>query len=169
MRARASSVGFTLVETALALLVASMALLAVASLLPWSMKTGRDAANDTRVAMFAEEAVSAILAMAEVRAWDSLENDIPQVDAPCYIFLDSNEISLEPDNQLHVNRYIHLAGSGGGGIPEYSLRYKLDVDDHPDHPDHVKYVRIEVWGGEFGPTDPEDAHVFYTEIYKTGN
>lgn len=165
--------GFTLVEIALALLVASIGLMGLFSLFPAGVQMNRDAINETRAGMFAEQVLNGIRAQASVQRWDLVNNNIKLPPPSPHIWDNPDDLYIMPKEDFLPPLQYTTAGSlGGGGEPyvDFSIRYRLRILDlqEPDDPQakRRKGVWLYVAPGEYGATS--NAYVFYTEIYNYG-
>lgn len=159
--------GFTLVEIALAILVVSVGLLAVYGLFPSGFRTGRQAIDDTRAAMFAQEVFNGLKAKAAYTQFDSIDTIV--LPSPTYVPGDPNATFWRVEgsgaydlrvqdtgNDFELNKYMRR----GADEDSFAMRYRLDI--FPIGSTRMG-AALEVWPGEEGPTN--DIRVFYTEMY----
>jgi len=173
MKRHATS-GFTLVEIALALLVTSIGLMGMFSLLPAGVQMNRDAINETRAAMFAEQVLNGIRAQASIQRWDIVNNNIRLPPPSPHIWANPNDLYVQPwegtDPKPLKFQTAGALGGGGESYVDYTIRYWLRILDlnEPDDPTakRRKGVWLRVLPGEYGATS--NAYTFYTEIYNYG-
>jgi type II secretory pathway pseudopilin PulG len=184
---QARATGFTLVETALGLLVVAIGMMALLGLFPTGFETGRRVTDETVAAQFAGQVFATLRA-------DAGDTNI----VTTFCNLGSIVLMGPPNSSLWLNhatmgvtastapagtpggtvRYRY--NDGGGGIEEYVLRYRLVVADRvawyayasgaAPGPAYArgKSAKLYVWPGEFGPTTTNNAIAFYTELYNGG-
>ncbi len=151
--------GFSLVEVSLALLVVAVGMTAVMALFPTGMETNRRAMGDTREALFAEEVISSYIAAAEVMPFDDLNDyGMPMAGLGRLFAYDGamQKYTFEPNAGRKT-----LVYKDKDLLVRYALRYDLTIEDMGPN---VKFIRLEVWDGEYGPL--EESTVFYTEVYR---
>lgn len=162
---RKRRVGFTLVEIALALLVVSVGAMAILGLFPAGLEANQRAIGETRAALFAEDVLNSYRAASRRIPWQDLDSySAPAVAATMWSSPDDLAIRVNTpgDNTVHVNVYALFDDES---IVEFAVRYRLRMEDvSPD----IKQLRLEVWPGEFGQDDPDEAMVFLTELYHSG-
>jgi type II secretory pathway pseudopilin PulG len=159
-----SESGFTLVEIALAILVASIGLLAVFSLFPAGLKLNKEAIDETQAAMFAEEVFSGFKAQAAITDWDELDDIVIRPRSPdMWAYTQQQEIEANEGWQTATYRPSGFAGDAVDFAVRYNLRVAQRVDADGSRP--RAYAVLEVLAGEFGPTN--NPIRFYTEILNT--
>jgi type II secretory pathway pseudopilin PulG len=150
--------GFTLIEIALALMVASMGLLVIMGLFVDGLATQQTTVDETQSALFAEEVLHSVRALAPER-WNGLSTIM--LPAPAGDLWKPGEPErVTADGKINTLRYVY---DGEEDVQDFALRYKLEIDDVPNS--NRKRVRLEVWGGEFG--DLDRSRVYYTEVFNT--
>ena len=155
--------GFSLVEVALALLVASVGLMSVMSLFPVGMDASKKAIDESQCALFAEEIINGFRAQSELAAVKWSDLDTLELER-C-----TKHIWEEPDKKFQVGGspgYIEYQYSGSD-IVEYAIKYQISVGKGPK--DGTKYIRLRLWNGKYTDITKVPAMVFYTELYDTGN
>ena len=175
--------GFTLIETVLGLLVASVGLTAVMALIPYAMGQGKRSGDDTYAAFLADAAFASFRTASESRkiSWDGLSSYA--AIAPVTIsggqdlfWKNSAALALAADGALHTQLFVAASTDGkwdGATWPlpasweqyDHGLRYRLTVRDQSVR---RKSLTLEVWPGEYGPVASTNAQVFYTEIFNHG-
>lgn len=152
-RRRNGSVGFTLVEVALALMVIAIGLMAVFGTFTTGLDADKLAFDDTMAAIFAEDVFSALLSIVVTTRWDRIDKiEIPPAATDQWRFVSS--LIVRPTDQWRTNSYFFDGAKRGfpeSTIAEYSMRYKLIIDDIQGMP--LAYARLEVLPGAYGPTD----------------
>lgn len=146
-----SSAGFTLVEIALALLVVSIGMMGILALLPAGLQSGKDAADDSRIALMAEGVLDD-LRMEMDRQWSD--------SASGYVY------SYGGFTDIQLNRLVTLNEVEGAGNPRPFCRCYLKVSNVV--PGRMLEAKLSVWPGYRGdpPTTSgtERKLVFYTRI-----
>ncbi len=188
--------GFTLVETALAMLVAAVGLTAVIALMPAAMDQGKKAADETYAAFFADTvfnsyhvAVATVITNVAspsadrnyVVRWSNLENykTIPPVTVGGrdMFWKDSADMAVIADGNMRTQLFV--AASTKEKFPSGSLQ---DIGDQYDHAFRYRLtmtdvsvsnvvtrrrlLALEVWPGEYGSTN--NPYRFATEIFQYG-
>lgn len=154
--------GFSLVEVALALLVAAVGLLSVMSLFPVGLDSSKKAIDEAQCALFADEIFSGIRAKMNMRTtpWSAI--DTVEVGAPAPdMWLNGDTIRFRA-NASGTNVYAYRYESA---MVDYAVRYVMTVGDGPRA--NTKYLRLTLWNGEYGSTT--NPLVFYTELFDTGH
>ncbi|MCZ7592197.1 MAG: hypothetical protein M5U15_08590 [Kiritimatiellae bacterium] len=165
--------GFSLVETALAMLVAAVGLTAVIALMPAAMDQQKKAADETHAAIFADTVFNSYLAALYSTnvTWAELKNY--KTIAPNSIsggqdvmWKDSNKMSVIADDRIHTQLFIAAVGSKG--IYDHALRYKLAMEDIVTNGvlTRRRSLSLEVWPGEYGATN--NGYRFATELFNHG-
>ena len=149
--------GFTLVEIALAMMVATMGLLVVMGLFVDGLATQQVTVDDTQTALFAEDVLQSYRALAS-EDWNGVDS-VPLPPVAWDLWDMSKTDPVRVSNLIQTNRYVVR----GSEVEEFAVRYKLDVEDIANS--NRKRVRLEVWNGEVGSLD--DSRVFYTELFNT--
>lgn len=152
--------GFSLVEVALALLVAAIGLMSIMALFPVGLDASRRAVDEAQCALFADEIFNGIRAKMSLTntVWediDSIEIGLPAPD----MWKNADTIKVRA-NRSGTNVYEYRYESG---MVDFAVRYIMSVGDAPAQ--GVKYMRLTLWNGERGGTT--NPMVFYTEIYDT--
>ncbi len=157
--------GFTLVEIALALLVVSVGMMAVLGLFPAGLDANRRAIEETRAAIFADDVLNSYRAASRAMPWNQLANyNAPGVATNMWYASDNLRIQVDSPGSLNVHTNVY-ALFDDESIIEYAVRYRLVMNDETPS---LKSFRLEIWPGQFGRADPEDAMVFKTELYHSG-
>lgn len=163
MRIARPNTGFTLVEIALSLLVLSVGLLAMFGLMPAGLKTNKQAIDDTVATMFAQEAMNGFKAIADVTPWDEIMNIQVEARSPQKWAMTSQQ-EIRPNQ----NEDWQIASYRPASMPDaedFSVRYRLWVNDYPGQITKRKTILLEVMAGEFGPTNALVR--FYSELYNS--
>ena len=158
------SSGFTLVEVALALMVASVGLLGIFSLFPTGVKMNKTAVDETQAAMFAEQVLNGIKAQASITPWNAVRNmTLPPPTPDVWENPSQLEVS-DTGTSYETLRYETMGSLVGGTTPyiDFGVRYRLEILDVDDY---RKVVRLYVRPGEYGSNKD---YVFYTELYNHG-
>jgi len=152
--------GFSLVEVSLAILVVAVGILSAMALSPPGLDATREAVEDTHTALFAEEVLNGYRSLAEVLQNWTLLDTWPLVGPGEGIWENYDDLTVIPDNTIRANVYQRI----NSDIVEYAVRYRLRIASLPATNNDIKFVRLEVWNGEFG--SDADPTVYYTEIYR---
>jgi len=159
--------GFSLVEIALALLVASIGLMAVMGMFPMGMESGKKAIDEAQCALFAEEIFNGFRArMGSTNVtWQDLDDLVLGAPAPD-MWDNGGQIRFQA-NSSGTNVYQYKYENT---LLDYAVRYVMSVDEARDMGGNVvpgvKYLRLTLWNGEYGSAS--NRLVFYTEMYDTG-
>ena len=180
---RVSRGGFTLVETALAMLVAGIGLTAVMALLPTAMDQGKKASDETYAAFFADvvfASFNAALHSPQI-SWSALNTytTIPPVtiSTPQHgtdvFWKDSRAMAVRADGLIRTQRFVAASTSGKWGsgmiLPgtweqyDHSFRYRLTARDNSTR---RRQLTLEVWPTEYGVLT--NAYLFATELFNNG-
>jgi len=170
MKSRTSK-GFTLVEIALALLVASIGLVGLFSLFPAGVQMNKMAIDETQAAMFADQILNGVRAQASTQRWDQIKSNIDLPPVTPHIWENSETLRVRPTDAYETLRFTTegaLSGQSGGYL-DFSIRYRLQIQDVQESDGTLgrrKIIRLYLVPGEYGPvTSP---YLFYTEIYNHG-
>ena len=163
------SSGFTLVEIALALLVASVGLLGLMALFPAGVQMNKTALDETQAALFADQIMNGVRAQTSVVPWNQVKTAVDLPPPTPDVWEDANKLRVRVtggnENNFETLRY-STAGALGGATASYQdfgVRYRLEIDQIPNS---LRYaVRLKVRPGEYGTTN---TYVFYTEVYNHG-
>lgn len=181
----ATRAGFSLVETALALLVASIGLTAVVALIPSAMQQGKKSSDETFAAFLADSAFASFRAAADSaeanRTWATLKDyvaippvtiSIPTAGTDVF-WKDSVDLSMEADGQIRTQVFTAASTQGKWGgswiLPstweqyDHGLRYRLSVSNISPR---LASLTMEVWPGEYGAI--ASPYIFYTEVFNHG-
>lgn len=158
---RRTSAGFTLVEVALALLVASIGLLSVFSLFPAGLDMNRRAIADAQTALFAQDVFSGLRAQV-VRTNNYDWTEIDQIRIP----MTGKDRWTNPGDTVEFTgastwetmQYVSTLN----GV-EYAFRYQLVLNELGGNPLR-KAVLLRVIAGQFN-NNPTNAVEFYTELF----
>ena len=162
MKNTAQNAGFSLVEVALALLVAAIGLLSVMTIFPTGMDASKKAIDEAQSALFAEEIFAGFKAKLAITnaTWASLDSMTVGPPAPD-MWDNGNDISFRA-NGSGTNVYEYKYENS---LLDYAVRYVMTVNDLPGYPG-IKYLRLTVWNGEYGSTT--NPLVYYTELFNPG-
>jgi len=149
---RCPSLGFSLVEVTLALMVMAIGILSIMSLFPAGLDQNARSIADTHAAFFAEEVFGGLQAYAETN-WDDLAN----VQLP--IATDDWDSGLDTIFTPTVITNIYRPKSNTNYV-DHALRYRLVLTTNG----LIKAAALFVWPGEFGSTN--DPSMFYAEFFK---
>jgi len=155
--------GFTLVETALAILVVSVGMLAIFSLFPAGMISNKQAVDDTYAALFADEVFNGVRAILSTNDWADadLQNLIvPERSSQKWGFPEQQWVRA---NRSGLQTAAYRPASLSGEALEFAVRYRLELRVHPLHANRA-YALLTMHIGEFGPTN--NPVVAYSEFYK---
>lgn len=171
---RSSRAGFSLVETALAMLVAAVGLTAIMALMPAAMDQGKKATDETHAAFFADAVFNSFLSAANSREvkWEELPTyaTIPPASinrGQDVMWKDSKDMSVVADDRIYTQRFI--AASTSAGLYDHGLRYRLKMVAIARTNDPVvrrRSLELEVWPGEFGTTN--NPYRFASELFNHG-
>jgi len=166
MSADANKQGFTLIEIALALLVASIGLMGILGLFPAGLQMSKMASDETQAALFAETVLNGVRAQAATSRWDRIRNGIDLPAPTPDVWNDPNTLRIRPTTgsdfaTLHYETPGSMAG-GGTGYRDFSIRYRLQIVDIDSK---RKAVYLDVMPGEFGNAFTNE---FYMELYNHG-
>jgi prepilin-type N-terminal cleavage/methylation domain-containing protein len=155
--------GFTLVETALAILVVSVGMLAIFSLFPSGMISSKQASDDTYAAMFADEVFNGIRALMSTNDWSDAVLQrliVPERSSEKWGFPEEQWVRA---NRTGLQTAAYRPASLGADAVEFAVRYNLVLRVHPVYNNRA-YALLTMHMGEFGPTN--SPVVAYTEFYK---
>lgn len=181
-----SSSGFSLVETALAMLVASVGLTAIIALMPAAMDQGKKAADEAHAAFFADTVFNSYLAALydtnAVVSWGALKTykTIPPVTisgGSDVFWKNSDKMSVLPNGEIRTQVFIAASTPekwSGAGLPtgweqyDHAFRYRLTMTDIVTNSvlTRRRLLALEVWPGEFGTTN--NPYRFATELFEHG-
>ncbi|HMP77371.1 MAG TPA: hypothetical protein PKE12_13835 [Kiritimatiellia bacterium] len=171
--------GFSLVETALAMLVAGVGLAAVIALLPTAMDQAKKASDETYAAFFAD----AVFNSYHAALWDT---NVTWAGLPGYetippvtlsggqdvFWKDSVQMTVLMDARVRTQKFIAVSAPGkwgSAGLPpswqqyDHALRYRLT---NRLVSARLRVLELEVWPGEFGQTN--NPYRFTTELFNHG-
>lgn len=172
--------GFSLVETALAMLVASVGLTAIMALVPAAMDQGKKASDETYAAFFADVVFSSYqAALYDTNiTWQALTTyetippvtvSIPALGSDVF-WKNSKNMTVLPNGQIRTQVFIAASTDekwGGSGLPstweqyDHAFRYRLSVSNVTDR---RRIMTLEVWPGEYG-TLTNRPYMFATELF----
>jgi hypothetical protein len=172
--------GFSLVETALAMLVAGIGLTAILALLPAAMDQGKKASDETFAAFFADAVFNSFhAALWDTNiSWAGLANyeTIPPVTltgGEDVFWKDSAKMTVRMDGLIRTQKFIAGSARGkwatGVSMPstweqyDHALRYRLSSSLLTQR---RRQLALEVWPGEFGQTN--NPYRFVTELFNHG-
>lgn len=158
-----------MIEVSLALLVASLGLMAVVALFPAGLEMNRKAIDETQLSIFAEDVFSGLRAAVKLEDWNTLNPSSLTLDATAqYVWNFPNE----------GEDAIQVTGHTGDGlivsyefvaypIVDFAAKYRLSVGFLGANNDRL-YFRLELLNGPFKQFDVSDeTMVFYTEMAST--
>jgi uncharacterized protein (TIGR02598 family) len=156
--------GFSLVEVALALLVAAVGLMSVMGMFPMGMEASRKAIDEGQAALFAQEIFNGFRAKIVMTntAWSSVDSLKIGVPSPS-MWSNGDTIEFQA-NHSGTNIYEYKYETD---MKDYAVRYVMTVRDSLSVPG-VKYMRLTLANGEYGGS-LSNGLVFYTEIFRTGH
>ncbi|MCS6770511.1 MAG: hypothetical protein NZ740_00615 [Kiritimatiellae bacterium] len=179
------SEGFSLVETALALLVVSIGLSAVLALLPTAMDQGKRASDETYAAFFADAVFNTYLAAAWSTnvAWSDLPTYRPvapvTISNPSFgtdvFWKYSTGLVVRADGQIRTQLFVAAStrekwlNDSSPPLPysweqyDHALRYRLTMTSPSAR---RRVLSLEVWPGEYGITN--NPYRFVTEVFDHG-
>jgi len=184
---KAGSHGFTLIEVAIAVLVAAMGVLAVFALLGSALGAGSRAVADTHSGFFAKDVFSGLRAHSEVAAesgsanwndyWDDFGDGLsPMSVSSRYAWQDPNSMVIQSSQSgevyTQVFRNASFRGSSVTNVEDHILLYRLTVGKHaPTYTPAPSWtnrtVTLEVWEGSGGISG--DPIVYYSEFLDPGD
>jgi prepilin-type N-terminal cleavage/methylation domain-containing protein len=147
--------GFSLIEVALALLVAGVGMLSVFALFPAALDMNKKAIDDSQTSLFAQEVFNGF------RSAPVTFSQLPTHKVPCTApSVWKNWASLWVGAGSAANVYEF----SDAPIVDFAVRYNMTFGAVPTDP-NLLYMRIELLNGQEGPT--ANPAIFYTEIYNT--
>lgn len=172
--------GFTLVEVALALLVAGLGILAVFTLFPQGMDSSRRSVQATEIGAFADMVMNSLQMSADTPAdFDTMQNNTwraPRSHSMAYVATTQNLISAKGRSANGVQtfqvtpNFVASIADENAYFAYATFTYLLDLQDLPFG---RKAATLEVWGGDrvdpvkqalnAGKAAP-DRYVFYREF-----
>lgn len=161
--------GFTLIEIALALLVASVGMLGVLGLFPAGVQMSKASYDETQAALFADQVMNGIRAQAATARWDRVRTSINLPPPTPDVWNSPGTLRVTPTagpDDFRTLRF-ETPGSMAGGSDAYldfSIRYSLVINDHPSKP-FIKEVYLGVIPSQYGNMQP---FRFYMELYNHG-
>jgi len=162
---RRQQAGFTLIEIALALLVASVGMIGILALFPAGIQMSKMVADETHAALFAEQVMNGIRAQASTSRWDRVGTSIDLPAPTPDVWNNPNLLRVRPTGGAFRTLRYETPGSMAGGTDvylDYSVRYNLRIQDI----DNLrKAVYLQIRPGEYGDTE---THAFYMELYNHG-
>lgn len=164
--------GFSLIETALAMLVAAVGLTAIIMLMPTAMDQGKKAADETAAAFFADTVFNSFLAAnySTNVAWSELTTyeTIPPASingGQDVMWKDSQKMTVKADGLIHTQRFVAIANNtaGSAGLYDHALRFQLTMTDVGAR---RRALDLLIWPGEFGTTN--NPFRFASELFNHG-
>ena len=160
--------GFSLIEVSIALLVASIGLMATFGLFPTGLQANKDSIDDTQLGLFAQDVLNGYLAYSAVDPWDTWSSSRELQPVAANLWANPKELIIRP-NTDGMNAY---KSTYDESITDFAVRYRLSIEDVPNASTVngqglSKFLLLETSNGEFGPKDEYD-NVFYTEVWYTG-
>ena len=158
--------GFSLIEVALALLVASIGLLSLVGLLPFSLDMSKKAIDDSQLGLFGDNMMNgyrADLLMGSWGEWNSLNVGGTALD----VWANKQDLGFrfKDGKASGINNYKYISPQPSGGaveIVDLVTRFEFSVTNQP-FDSRLLSCNLELLPGEFGT----NALHFYTEIYST--
>lgn len=147
--------GFSLVEVALALLVAGVGMLSVFALFPAALDMNKRAIDDSQTALYAQEVFNGF--RSATVGFSMLDNHHVDCTAPS-IWKNANALWVGKGSGVNVFEF------SDSPIVDFALRYNMSIATVANHP-NLKFLRIELFNGQEGGTN--NAAVFYTEMFNT--
>ena len=173
--------GFTLMEVALAILVAAIGLMAVFGLIGHGLEASLLAIGDTQAAIFADNVFNTLraesLRAAELGAvewedyWLGIDGQKPIVVATEALWAQKIEVKSlrQAETLVFANRSVRTGDVASDPIVNHALQYRMDVEPD-DRSAPMRYmVSLYVWPTQFGPTEDKDALLFYAEFNNPGD
>lgn len=157
--------GFTLIEIALALLVASIGLMGILGLFPAGLQMSKSAVDETQAALFAETVLNGVRAQAATSRWDRIRNGIDLPAPTPDVWNNPDQLRVRPTGNSFATLHYETPGSmsgGGSAYRDFSIRYRLQIVDIDGL---RKAVYLDVMPGEFGNSVTNE---FYMELYNHG-
>lgn len=158
--------GFTLIEIAFALLVASIGMLGIMGLFPTGIAMNKMAHDETRAAMFAEEVLNGVRAQAAIMRWDKINTgiDLPPPTPDKWNNPDVLRIRSSTGAGYTTLRFETIGAITGSSEPylDYAIRYNLRIVDMSAL---SKAVYLDIMPGEYGNTV---TNRYYMELYNHG-
>ncbi len=161
-----SKSGFTLIEIALALLVASIGLLGVVGLFPSGIQMSKMSADETQAALFAEQVLNGVRAQAATSRWDRIATSINLPPPNPDIWNEPENLRVRPTgDRFETLRYYTLGAMAVSteSYLDFGLRYRLQINNVPNSRRIAVY--LDVRPGEFGDSV---THSYYMELYNHG-
>lgn len=158
-----------MIEVSLALLVASLGLMAVVALFPAGLEMNRKAIDETQLSIFADDVFNGLRSAVKLEDWNTLAPEALTLNATApYVwnFPNNGEDAIEVTGHAgsgEVISYEFVAYP----VVDFAARYRLTVDFVGMGNDRL-YFRLELLNGPFKQFDVSDeAMVFYTEMAST--
>ena len=172
--------GFTLVEVALALLVAGLGILAVFTLFPQGMESSRRSVQATEISAFADMVMNSIQMSSDTTAdFATLQNNVwksPVSHAMAYVATTQNLIQAKGRSNNGVQtfqitpNFVASIADENAYFAYATFTYMLDIQTLPFG---RRAATLEVWGGDrVGPVqqalavskNAPDRYLFYREF-----
>ena len=153
--------GFSLIEVALALLVASVGLLAVVGMLPGGLDNSKKATDDTQQALFADYVLNSFRAYAASTNyfWSDFNASGPQIPIAAYSMWDNGaSMSVRPGDS---EKTIAFKPAADNKITEMTIVYSLTLHDQGAN---MKRVELKTWTGSAVNTN--SVRVFYADLFR---
>jgi prepilin-type N-terminal cleavage/methylation domain-containing protein len=158
--------GFTLIEVALALMVASIGLMGILALFPAGLSLQKSAHDDTRTALFAEEVFNGIRAQATVIPWNNINRAVSIPPQAPHIWARPDDMVIRPSDTDGFTPILYRTrGAAQGGVEylDFAMRYNLQIVDTANNRRKAVYLKIKP--GEFGEGV---TNRYYMELYNHG-
>lgn len=172
-----------MLELALAVLVIAIGVLALFSLFKMSTDSVARTEADTRIALFGEEVMSGLRGHSQdalwnrtwEQFWDDFAHNRTNLQVACGgpdgVWANTGMVLVA--NTFCTNSYTNYAihTDCETNIVSHSLRYRLDIAASatliPPWTNRM-LATLTVWDGMYGPTNADEAIVFYTEFSRLG-
>lgn len=167
---RTKKEGFSLVETAMALLVISVGMLAVLGIFPAGLEANKKSIDDSNYGLFADYVMNGIRALSETVPWSEVRENNPnfRLKAPTYdpvvggMWYQQGNLDVIPTDTGGAGIQVSYKVYSDPNIEELAFKYELRIISDPGHP-YRKSVELEVWTGYGSKTDSVK---FYSELYR---
>ncbi len=164
--------GFSLVETALALLIIAVGLLGVISLFVVGLDLNNKSIRDTHRALFAEYVMNGFRALAEVTDWDKVKEGNPDFKLTPPTYYTGSGGGMWADQQDKAMQVVPGDTAGAGiqltfrpledpDIEEMTYRYEVRIQDISDN---RKSILLTTWDGY--SKIKRDVTTTYMELYR---
>jgi prepilin-type N-terminal cleavage/methylation domain-containing protein len=172
--------GFTLIEIAMALMVASIGMLGIMSLFPSTLQQSSRANNETMAALFAEQVLNGVRSQAATNRWDQIQANM-RIPAPTPdIWVDPANLVVTPATAARTGNFqsdfkkLEFITKGymtdntlDRSYSDVILWYRLEINEPANIAKKalIKEVTLDVVPAEF---DRSVTNRFYMELYNYG-